>query len=282
MPNIKLTEGMTMKIKIIILGLLAMVFCSPAHAFVEQRSLNLSAAGLESMKITCGAGNLYVKGTPSGEITVLATIEIRGLSEDKSQTFTNENIELWLSKNEGQAHLTSEIHKNFKFGINAVVHLTVSIPEHLQLIIQDGSGAIEVQKIRNSIQIDDNSGKIEIRKIVGDLNIHDGSGGIDIQHVRGNIELDDDSGNISVKDIQGNAVIDDGSGNMSLYNIGGNIAIEDDSGNIIVKAVSGSVTVSDGSGSINIHDVEQGVVIENDGSGSRRISNIRGNIIVNE
>lgn len=269
-----------MKTLMFVMGLLILAHGVSVHAYHEQRELNLDAVGVETMEIMCGSGDLVVEGGPMENIRVTANIEIRGMNASKSKAYIRDHVELWLRKDGAKALLKSDPSKGYRRGGKADIHLIVHMPARLYLDVKDSSGDIEIFSVQGNLSLDDGSGGIRIHDMGGDLDIHDSSGEITVENVRGNALLKDGSGEIRVEDLQGNAMIHDGSGNISVYRTGGNLTIEDGSGSIRVRQVQGSVVVDDGSGDIDIQDVENGVVIQNDGSGSRRISNVRGNIVM--
>jgi len=271
-----------MKTRMMIAALLVWILITPAHAYMAQKEFRMNASGLDSLTITCGAGELHVKQNPGEDIHVLAEIEIRGLKEKEADVFARESIALWLRKTKKRAHLKSAIHQKPWRALKASVHLTVSVPAGLNLFIDDGSGGIVITSFQGDARIKDGSGNIEIRQLRGQLEIDDGSGEIKVQQVKGHITLTDGSGTILVEDLQGGAGIEDGSGDISVSRITGDLRIRDGSGAIRVNEAQGNVIVSDGSGSIDILNVGKDVVVERDSSGSRRISNVGGSVFLKE
>jgi hypothetical protein len=269
-----------MKTMMIIFGLLVLGLSTPVHGYMEQREFTMDADSLETLNITCGAGGLSVTGsTKVKKIHVTANIDITAKSEAKAAAFAREHIELWMRKSGSEAQLMSKIPKKSTYIRNAVVHLDVTLPARLHLDIHDRSGAITVQAIQGHVHIKDSSGEIDIRDIGGELDIDDESGGIHVRNIQGDVKVKDGSGGILLEHLRGNAVIDDGSGGISVHDVSNNLTIRDGSGNIDVNKVGGNVLVDDGSGSMDIKDVAKEVVINSDSSGTRRISNIGGNIV---
>ena len=249
--------------KTIIVGLAVIIFSVNAQAstYTEKRKLNIKAKGIEVLDISCGTGELVVEGNEQQDIKVEAEIEIEGMSDKKAQQFIKDKIELSLGRKGAIVYLKSKINDSFWGLKDARVNLVITLPPHLNLKVEDGSGSIRIAHMDGNVNIKDGSGSIEAGDIKGNLGIVDGSGGID------------------ARNIQGNVTVKDGSGNISTHRIGGNLKVEDGSGSIEVSRVEGSVLVEDGSGSINIHDVEKDVTIESDGSGSCNISGVKGRVV---
>lgn len=249
--------------KTIIVGLAIIVFSVNAQAstYTEKRELNIKAKGFQVLDISCGAGDLAVKGNEQQDIKVTAKIEIEGMSDQKAQQFIKDKIELSLEGKDDIVYLKSKINGSFWRLKDARVNLVVILPPHLNLKVEDGSGSIRLGHMGGDVNIKDGSGSIEVSDTKGDLSIVDGSGAID------------------VRDIQSNVTVKDGSGSISIDRIGGNLKVVDGSGSIEVSGVAGHVLINDGSGSIDIHNVGKDVTIESDGSGSCNISGVGGRVV---
>lgn len=248
--------------KTIIVGLAIIFFAANAQAstYREKRELNMEAKGIQVLDISCGAGALVVEGKEQQEIKVEAEIEIEGISDKKAQEFIKDKIELSLELKGTVAYLKSKINDSFWGPKDTQVNLVVTLPPHLNLKVDDGSGSTR------------------LRHMDGDVNIKDGSGSIEVSDTKGNLTIVDGSGSIDVRNIQGDVTVKDGSGGISAEKIGGDLTLMDGSGSIEVSGVDGGVLVDDGSGSIDIHDVEKDVTIESDGSGSCNISGVKGGV----
>jgi len=248
--------------KTIIVGLAIIFFAVNVQAstYREKRELNMEAKGIQVLDISCGAGALVVEGKEQQEIKVEAEIEIEGISDKKAQEFIKDKIELSLELKGTVAYLKSKINDSFWGPKDTQVNLVVTLPPHLNLKVDDGSGATR------------------LRHMDGDVSIKDGSGSIEVSDTKGNLTIVDGSGSIDVRNIQGDVTVKDGSGGISAEKIGGDLTLMDGSGSIEVSGVDGGVLVDDGSGSIDIHDVEKDVTIESDGSGSCNISGVKGGV----
>ena len=99
-----------MKTAVIVWGLFILILSVPAQAYQERREFSVGAAGIETMKITCDAGNLIVTGNAgTTDILVKADIEIKAKNAEKALKFAREQIELQLLENGREAHLKSLI-----------------------------------------------------------------------------------------------------------------------------------------------------------------------------
>jgi hypothetical protein len=269
-----------MKTAVIVWGLFILILSVPAQAYQERREFSVGAAGIETLKITCDAGNLIVTGNAgTTDILVKADIEIKAKNAEKALKFAREQIELQLLENGREAHLKSLIGKKDRYIRSAVVDLRVEVPAQIHLDITDSSGSVVLHDLQGNLHLVDGSGSIEIKNSRGNVDIDDGSGEIDIQQVQGELNVTDGSGGIRIEHLGGNAIIEDGSGGILADTVGGNLDIRDGSGHIEIRRIEGNVRLSDGSGSIDIREVGGDVVVSRDSSGKRHISNVGGNII---
>ena len=248
-----------MRLKISFLVML-FLFTSIAFPSEQVKKLSLSAKGISVMDIDCGAGFLKVYGREGlKEIEVKAEIVVKGGSV---KSVIKKYIKLSLKKRGRSAVLVSQVDWNGASSLfkSAVINLTVTVPKNMDLIVDDGSGSLEIKDITGDLKVDDASGSMEIEDITGNLEVEDGSGSMKIEKISGDVDIDDGSGKLEARDIQG-------------Y-----ISIKDGSGTIYVRDIGGNVTVRDGSGSININGVEKNVNILRSGSGGLNIKNVKGTV----
>lgn len=226
---------------------MAMFVASLANAgwtdYEEVRDLDLDSDGISRLSINAGAGSMDVTGVAGlNSITVKATIVVPDTDEDDALKVIEEDMTLSLRRKNGEARIEAWFDSGFLgFGTDAHIVLEVSVPEGMDISIDDGSGSIDVTDT------------------VGDVTIDDGSGSINVSNVA-------------------HVKIDDGSGSIDIVNAAGDVSIVDGSGSISIQHVAGSVTIDDGSGSINVSDVENDLIITDDGSGGLVFSDVRGTV----
>ena len=255
----------------LISGILLLSGCvfhiSPSVASVKQtQQLTLPSNNLEYLTVLSGAGSLEIKGSNTAtNISVDATIYTADIDDE---------YELTLEQNNKQAKLVAKNKSNngisFYSGQSPSINLVVTVPNNLNLDIDDGSGDILIEAMQSNIDVKDGSGSLSING-AKNLNIDDGSGSIQIKNVTGNLALTDGSGSIDIHNVSGNAAIEDGSGEMHVANVTGSLTVEDGSGDITIKNINGAVAVDDNSGDMVIEHIGSSVTIE-DGSGDIRVN----------
>ena len=190
----------------------------------------------------------------------------------------DDEYELTLEQNGTQAKLVAQNKSNtgitFYSGQSPSIDLVVTVPNKLNLDINDGSGDIVINAMQSNIDVKDGSGSIDINS-AKNLNIDDGSGSIYVKNVVGDLALNDGSGSIDIDNVSGNVAIEDGSGEMQVTNVTGALNVEDGSGGITIKHINGAVTVDDNSGDMLVEHIDSSVTIE-DGSGDIRVNHAKG------
>ena len=253
--------------------LLVFIIAACAEEFHKKRELTLNAEGIEELKIDCGAGFLKVEGVKDLEqIQVEAEIRITLDQMDDIDEVLEKYVTLILEKKGNRAELISKFENQNSFfrrlfdqGFNGAIDLTIKMPYHLELDIDDGSGSMEIKNTGGSLKIDDGSGDMTITDIAGKVYIDDGSGKLNIEKVGDDIDIDDGSGETQISDVKGSVKIDDGSGDITIKNITGNVRVDDGSGTIDINSVSGDVIIENaGSGGVYIENVEGKVYREDE------------------
>jgi DUF4097 and DUF4098 domain-containing protein YvlB len=212
--------------------------------YKKEKTLTLSARGISKLDVNCGSGVLIIRGTNTDEIKVEVTIKIRNVNDDRAKEIIEDDLELDLDKRGSTARLISKYRRGISIfrNVQVTVDLRVTVPEEIDLIIDDGSGSMEIEDIKGEVRIDDGSGSMDIQNITGDLEIEDGSGDIDIDHIKGDVDIDDSSGSMDVRDIDGSVVVSDGSGSIRITDVENDVTIRDDgSGGVSIRRVKGKV-----------------------------------------
>jgi hypothetical protein len=239
----------------------------PVTAFAavkqETRELELPAAGINILRIQCGAGGLILRGIEGlDKIEVSADILVQDLQAEDLKAYFENNVLLDLIKRGKKAVLLAEFLRSSRIKpLEARIDLLVRVPRNMTVRIDDGSGPVHASGFHGNFEIDDGSGTITIRDITGKVRVGDTSGPVTVEAIIGNVD------------------IKDGSGSIDINSVAGNVSVVDASGSITIQDVDGYVKVSDGSGSIDIHDVSKNVTILESDSGEINIEGVKGRII---
>jgi len=261
-------------------------YAHESHTEIKKNLVLNNSASLSALNIEAGAGSLKVFGDAT-----ITDIQVEAMVSAESEN----DYTLELTQRNGVAKLEAKTESRHYRTNNTYINLTVRVPSHLLVKIDDGSGDIVVKDIFNSVKINDGSGSINLSSVTGSvvindgsgditlnnvgdmIDINDGSGSIDIQEAGGNISINDGSGDINAKSVAGNIDANDASGSVTFKKVQGDIKLDDSSGDIVISNTQGHVTLSDSSGSISVSDTK-GLTIKRDTSGGVYTDNIDGPI----
>lgn len=273
--------------KVVITGAVVLwagiAFADADCASSAERSAEFSTDGITRLEVRAGAGELTVQGE-----TDLRSVQATGTACARSESQL-ERVQIRLERNGDTLVLQAEVPQ---FGVNLRnwfggaprLDLTVRVPGHLAVDIEDGSGDARVANTA-SARVRDGSGDLEIENIRGELRVSDGSGEARMRSVQGPVRIDDGSGDFSIAKVVGDVIVtDDGSGSIEIVDVQGNVTIgSDGSGDIRVELVSGSVRIEeDGSGDIRVRVVQHDVSIDHDGSGVIIAENVQGDFVIED
>lgn len=211
--------------------------------FRGQLSAELDIRGGDRLDVEAGSGYLVVEGEPGLDHVRAVAIACASTEE------LLEALDLVLDRAGLDVRLRTEYPewRGRRGGERryARLDLRVEVPRDMELIVQDGSGSMELRGV-GDIEVDDGSGDILIED-ARSVRIEDGSGNVEVRGVRGAVEVHDGSGAIEVDSAEGPVDLWDGSGEIRVLDAGSDVEVhEDGSGGIDVDGVSGDFTVSRG------------------------------------
>ncbi len=208
------------------LGATALSYANQKLSF--DKELTQNASSIETLVIDSGSGSLSVIGADVDEVSVQATIHSKKYDnlEELKQVF-NEDMIFSLDQKGSKIILKSIQAKKIFSNPNIAIDLKVTVPNSLNLNIDDGSGSMNIDNILGNVEIDDGSGSMTISNLGSHLKVDDGSGSLDIDNVSGDIVIDDGSGSVVIKSVSGNVTIDDGSGSITVSDLTGEFKLID-------------------------------------------------------
>lgn len=243
----------------------------------SARNATTPAAGVARILIHGEAGSLAVTGREG-----VSQIAVTGMACSSDDDLL-EAMTLVLRKSGSDLHIDSRVPSRVSVlgFFEARLDFAVVVPAGIPVVIDDGSGLIEVRDT-GATTIDDASGSIILRGIRGDVRIDDDSGSIEIDGVAGQVSIDDDSGEIVVKNVRGDVEIEDDSGSILVAGAERMVRIRnDDSGSIDIREVRGNVTIdSDSSGSVEVVDVGGSFSIGRKSSGHVEYARVSGKVTI--
>ena len=246
--------------------------CGFPGSLHKTLSRDLQSKNITEVRIDAKAGDLRVIGHASKNIS------IEGLACSNSKALLNQ-IEFTTRVQGKVLYVEARVPEGSMLQ-QAGLHLTLNLPDPLNVEIYDTSGDLVVQGI-NNLKVWDRSGDMDITDLSGNLLIaEDEAGDIDIHRVKKSVQIDRDSaGDILIEQVSGAVSIGkDGSGDLTILDAGNTTVNMDDSGDIHIEHIQGNVLIGrDDSGDINVYDVSGNLMVRQDGSGDINFDQVRGN-----
>ena len=109
-----------------------------AASMTETKELSLSADGIDTLMVNCGAGSFNIQGASGqGKIKISAEIEVEDPGQVNFQEFLQTNVKLTLEKQGNEAVLHSDIIMAASLQIEARINLQIEIPQNINMIIRE-------------------------------------------------------------------------------------------------------------------------------------------------
>lgn len=192
------------------------------------------------------SGTISVRKGEQREITVTPTKRISG------PWATADSIPISYDQQGDRILVGSELHWSpWQFGFRSI-NLEITVPEHCDLQIKNGSGDLQVQDVSGDIKLRTGSGAISVDTLRGQVAAVTGSGSVNADDLVGRIELRTGSGAISTNHVQGSIKLKTGSGTIAGTDLNGQVEMTTGSGRIEIgpSNLNGSSSIKTGSGSI--------------------------------
>lgn len=200
-----------------------------------DRSTNVAAEGINTVRIIAEAGSLDVAGQLN-----LTEVEAKGTAcAGNSSDLDDIQFEVTTSGSEIVVEARTP-------GGNSQFDVTITVPGSVLVEIEDGSGDIDVRDVAG-LQLDDGSGDVDVSNVSGDIFvIEDGSGDLGLREISGVVNVEKDgSGEITISDVGGDVRIgEDGSGSIHVTDVAGDFEVrQDGSGGIDHSGIAGTVDI---------------------------------------
>jgi hypothetical protein len=148
--------------------------------------------------------------------------------------------------------------------------LRIALPAGANAALRNAVGPVRGGDLEGTLLIDTGSGKVEVASHTGQLTVDTGSGDVILGAVKGETSVDTGSGDVVVRRLVGNGSVDTGSGNVDIQEVSaGRLTIDTGSGDVTLRnGVAGKVVADTGSGGIKVVAVELDDLSAETGSGN--------------
>jgi len=255
-----------------LLAALLLTGCGVTTQYVTTLDGQLDAADLTRFDVDVGAGELWVVGSDTATGIEVSMEVWRAMGPWGAGECDLDDLDIRL-EDLGGGHGRLVVHVPERVP-NYWVDVTVTLPSSLDLVVDDGTGDLQIQDVA-SLVLDDATGDAVVERVAGDVDVDDGTGDLRISDLGGHLLVRDDTGDLVVERVLGDVDVDDGTGSTRITQVGGSVGIVDGTGDIVVEEVEGDVDIVDESGDIRVHRVD-GMVTISDGIGDIYVSDVGG------
>ena len=200
--------------------------------------------------VDLGSENVTVR-TVSGN---RARVRVEGRGRDAEREFERRRFS--ARADDGRLTVaTDPPRRRFSLGrMNASFEVTIEVPRRFDLVLDLGSGNVEVGDLRGDLAVDVGSGNVSVGEVQGDRIVLDtGSGNVRADRLRGVVRVDTGSGSVRIDRVDGELVVDTGSGSVEVGLMEGPAVIDTGSGSVeIALSRAARTRVDTGSGSATV------------------------------
>lgn len=253
-PRGRKTAGIVLAL-IVLVGLISAAVFTTGQYTMQRNVLStrtFALTGHSKLVIKNGSGHVYIHKGSGNSVTVQPTLFAFGLGTGVDPS------RLSMSQDDSTVKIEDNEIGWSLFG-NQGVDLDVTVPDAIDLDIQDGSGDVQVADVNGNVELKTGSGNMTANNLSGDITLKTGSGDIQVTNLNGQLEMETGSGSI-----KGNQVtlskegkIETGSGDIRLdgsLSPDASYRLQSGSGNIDLTLPTDSnfqLAVDSGSGSIH-------------------------------
>ncbi|GER88591.1 hypothetical protein KDW_27530 [Dictyobacter vulcani] len=192
------------------------------------------------------SGTVSIRKGEQNEVTVSATKRASG------PWVTAKNMRMDYDQRGDALNIKSHIHFTpFQFGFRAI-DLEITVPQHCEIQLKNGSGIINLQDINGSIKARTGSGSLTSHNLQGQLILSTGSGRIEADNLSGRIDLQTGSGRIIGTQLNGEVRLKTGSGRIIGTQLNGEVRLKTGSGRVELTDMIGHGNIISGSGRITL------------------------------
>ncbi len=134
------------------------------------------------------------------------------------------------------------------------IDITATLAADLNLVINTGSGDIEIDDRQAPVKIRTGSGDVLAETLAAGLEASTGSGDINLTGASGYLKFTAGSGDLVAGDIKGNVVISVGSGDIEIDKVTGDVNFSSGSGDLEIGSSRGGLEAGTGRGDLDVHD----------------------------
>ena len=203
---------------------LAILLHTVLPSAAQEKSINRSFTGINTIEAATASGNIVVKKSAGAAVNLTLV-----------HSFDEGDFRPLIEERGGKLTLKEDFARGSHTGNST---WTLEIPDNVTMHLNSGSGNIAIEGVRTNVTSSVGSGNIKLSSVTGELSFNTGSGNIGLTDASGELSFNTGSGKIVAEGGTGQFRLNAGSGNIDLRRLTGTFSINTGSGNIKADAMS--------------------------------------------
>jgi DUF4097 and DUF4098 domain-containing protein YvlB len=260
-----MNQKMNLTVKIVVLGVIAMLFAATMIALSVrndgpdstefqswgsdkkiERTFSVQDGGLLSIEADCGS--ITTRGSDSGDLS------IRVFARGNDESIKNLRVDFDQQGNtvrvveRASRHYFNIFHYN-----NLDLQFEVSVPKNFNLHLRTSGGNISVADLNGNAEGETSGGDLQLRNISGSVRLNTSGGNIDAQDLKGECTCVTSGGSIRADAITGTLRFETSGGNIDIGGAEGKLVASTSGGDILASLKSNQgIDLSTSGGNVTV------------------------------
>jgi DUF4097 and DUF4098 domain-containing protein YvlB len=162
-------------------------------------------------------GAITLRRGEAGIVSVAATKKASGVGATEQKVRGQyQKMQVQYQQQDKMLRVSTQMSWNLFELMFRSIDLEITVPDHCDIVVRDGSGHLVVQGVRGNMQLQTGSGKMTINDVQGQIEAKTGSGRITVNDVQGQIEAKTGSGRVEASQVNGSLQLRTGSGRITV------------------------------------------------------------------
>ena len=201
----------------------------------------IAVGDMPAIEIDNFAGSVDVMAGPAGQVTLNATRRAPG-------ALRLNDVQVVVSEEGGVVRIVTRRPATL---VAAQVQIEVTVPENAILVVDLGSGDVNVQGVKGGVDVETGAGTITGQDLAGGVSLLTGSGQISARNVLGSLGAETGAGAIMVEEVEGSINAHTGSGTINVWRAVGQVRLDSGVGTLEYRGTpQGECRFTTGTGTI--------------------------------
>jgi len=198
------------------------------------------------------SGEIRIKSHSKNKIIIKASKVVKAKNLERAEKVA-EDTKIKTRKRDSEVIIRTQYPRFRLFQDEKVkVYYHILVPEKTKLDLKTTSANVDIEGIRENINVSTTSGDITIEEAFGEIVTSCTSGDVIFWDISGKIRIKGTSSDIELSKIEGDLRIECTSGDVEIDNLEGEAEISVTSGDITLQEIDGNIEATSASGDVDI------------------------------